>query len=322
MSGGARYLVTGGAGFIGSHLCDRLIGAGHRVICLDNGLTGREQNIRHLLSRPDFDWLKQDVTAPFDVPVDAIYHLACPASPLQYQRDPVATTRTAVLGTLNALELARTRQVPVLIASTSEIYGDPAVNPQPEAYWGHVNPIGPRACYDEGKRCAETLTFDYHRQYGVAVKVVRIFNTYGPRIHLDDGRVVSNFIRQALTGAPITLFGAGAQTRSFCYVDDLVEGLIRMMATPPACTGPVNLGNPEEVSIRALAEHIRHCTGSRAPLVNDPLPQDDPQRRKPDITLAQRLLNWAPTVPLAEGLPVTIADLREQLCPNHSDSVC
>jgi UDP-glucuronate decarboxylase len=303
-----RILVTGGAGFVGSHLVDRLIARGHDVICADNLFTGSRANIDHLAANPRFTFLRHDITVPLSVDVDAIYNLACPASPVHYQVDPVQTVRTAVLGAINMLDLARRLGCPILQASTSEVYGDPHVHPQREDYWGNVNPIGPRSCYDEGKRCAETLFFDYHRQYGVDIKVARIFNTYGPRMHLADGRVVSNFIVQALRDDPITLYGTGAQTRSFCHVDDMVSGLIALMACGPAVTGPVNLGNPAETSMRDLAALIVAMTGSASTIAHHSLPQDDPQQRQPDIALARALLGWEPRIALADGLALTIAD--------------
>lgn len=302
-----RVLVTGGAGFIGSHLCERLMAEGKEVLCVDNFYTGTRRNIEHLLGEPRFDLTRHDVTWPLYVEVDRIYNLACPASPVHYQFDPVQTTKTSVLGAVNMLGLAKRLRIPILQASTSEVYGDPTVHPQPEGYWGNVNPIGPRSCYDEGKRCAETLFFDYRRQHKLAIKVIRIFNTYGPRMHPDDGRVVSNFIMQALRGDDITLYGDGLQTRSFCYVDDLVEGMIRMMNTPADVTGPVNLGNPGEFTMRELAELVKDLTGSPSKLVHRPLPQDDPKQRRPDITQATDVLGWQPTVPLREGLRRTIA---------------
>ncbi len=308
-----KILVTGGAGFLGSHLIDRLLGEGHEVLCADNLFTGSKRNIEHLAGHPCFDFLRHDVSQPLFVEVDEIYNLACPASPVHYQHDPVQTTKTSVLGAINMLGLAKRLGCPILQASTSEVYGDPAVHPQPEDYWGHVNPIGPRSCYDEGKRCAETLFFDYHRQNGVRIKVARIFNTYGPRMHHADGRVVSNFIIQALRGDPITLYGSGGQTRSFCYVDDLVDGFCRLMATPDAVTGPINLGNPNEFTIRELAERVIAATGSRSPLEHRPLPQDDPRQRQPDIAQARRVLGWRPTVELAEGLDRTIAYFDERV---------
>lgn len=302
-----RVLVTGGAGFVGSHLCERLLERGDEVLCIDNFFTGARANVAHLLGNPGFELLRHDVTFPLYVEVDEIYNLACPASPVHYQFDPVQTTKTSVHGAINMLGLARRLKAKILQASTSEVYGDPVVHPQPEEYWGHVNPIGPRSCYDEGKRCAETLFFDYHRQHALRIKVARIFNTYGPRMHPNDGRVVSNFIVQALSGEPITLYGEGDQTRSFCYVDDLVEGLIRLMDTPDEVTGPVNLGNPNEFTIRQLAELVVELTGSKSALVHRPLPQDDPRQRQPDITKAKALLDWQPTLPLREGLIKTIA---------------
>ena len=302
-----RILVTGGAGFIGSHLCERLLGAGHEVLCVDNYFTGSRSNVAHLMADPRFELLRHDVTFPLYVEVDQIYNLACPASPVHYQHDPVQTVKTSVHGAINVLGLAKRTGAKILQASTSEVYGDPQVHPQTEDYWGHVNPLGPRACYDEGKRCAETLFFDYHRQHGVRIKVARIFNTYGPRMRPDDGRVVSNFIVQALRGEPITIYGEGRQTRSFCYVDDLVDGLVRLMETDDAITGPVNLGNPYEISIADLAERVLRLTGSAAPLVHRPLPQDDPMQRRPDIARAEALLGWRPTVPFEEGLRRTIA---------------
>jgi UDP-glucuronate decarboxylase len=307
-----RVLVTGGAGFVGSHLCERLIHDGHRVICLDNLATGRTDNIAHLAG-DRFTFIEHDVTAPYDIACDAIMSLACPASPVQYQRDPVQTLKTSVVGALNALELARRLDVPVLQASTSEVYGDPTIHPQPETYWGHVNPIGIRACYDEGKRAAETLFFDYHRQYGVPIKVVRIFNTYGPRMLPDDGRVVSTLIVQALANQPLTLFGGGSQTRAFCYVDDLVGGLVAMLGAAPDVTGPINLGNPNEFTIAELAVLILELTGSRSPVAHAPLPADDPRQRQPDIALAQAKLGWAPRTNLRDGLVKTIAHFRESL---------
>ena len=302
-----RVLVTGGAGFIGSHLCERLLAQGAEVLCVDNYYTGRRDNIRHLLGHPGFDVLRHDVTFPLYTEVDRIYNLACPASPVHYQFDPVQTTKTSVMGAINMLGLAKRLKVPILQASTSEVYGDPSVHPQPESYWGNVNPIGIRSCYDEGKRCAETLFFDYHRQHRVDIKVVRIFNTYGPRMHPEDGRVVSNFIVQALTGQPITLYGEGTQTRSFCYVDDLVDGFLRMMGSESAVTGPMNLGNPDEFTMRELADLVRELVGTAAPIVHRPLPADDPKQRQPDIAQAREVLKWEPTVKLREGLKRTIA---------------
>jgi UDP-glucuronate decarboxylase len=305
-------LVTGGAGFIGSHLCDRLVAAGEEVLCLDNFRTGSKDNIRHLLDRPNFELVRHDIWLPIYVEVDRIYNLACPASPVHYQNDPVATTKTAVLGAINMLGLARRRRARILQASTSEVYGDPRIHPQPESYWGYVNPVGPRACYDEGKRCAETLFFDYHRGSGVDIRVVRIFNTYGPRMHMRDGRVVSNFIVNALRGEPIALYGDGSQTRSFCYVDDLVDGMLAMMRQD-AEVGPINLGNPAECTIRELAETVLRLTGSRSRIECRPLPQDDPVRRQPDITKARQALAWSPAVPLEDGLQRTIAYFRTLL---------
>ena len=300
-------LVTGGAGFLGSHLCDRLLADGHDVICADNFFTGTKANLDHLIGHPRFELIRHDVTFPLYIEVDEIFNLACPASPIHYQHDPVQTTKTSVHGAINMLGLAKRLKVKIFQASTSEVYGDPTVHPQREDYWGHVNPIGSRSCYDEGKRCAETLFFDYHRQLGLEIKVARIFNTYGPRMHPNDGRVVSNFIVQALKGQPITIYGEGKQTRSFCYVDDLVEGFVRLMATPPSVTGPVNLGNPGEFTIRELAEKVLSITGSKSKLVFQPLPQDDPQQRCPDISLARGTLDWSPKIQLDEGLKKTIS---------------
>jgi len=308
-----RILVTGGAGFIGSHLCARLLGQGHEVLCVDNFFTGRRQNVAHLLGDPRFELMRHDVTFPLYVEVDEIYNLACPASPVHYQFDPVQTTKTSVHGAINTLGLAKRTRAKIFQASTSEVYGDPTVHPQTEEYWGNVNPIGPRACYDEGKRCAETLFFDYRRQHGVPIKVARIFNTYGPRMHPSDGRVVSNFVIQALNGEPITLFGDGGQTRSFCFVDDLVEAILRLMDTPDTVAGPINLGNPAEVTVRELAETVLALTGSRSQIVHRPLPADDPRQRRPDITKARDLLDWAPTVDLRDGLARTIAYFRNGL---------
>jgi UDP-glucuronate decarboxylase len=293
-----RVLVTGGAGFLGSHLCERLVARGDDVLCVDNYFTGRRDNIAHLAGQPNFETLRHDVTFPLFVEVDEIFNLACPASPIHYQFDPVQTTKTSVMGAINMLGLAKRTKARVLQASTSEVYGDPTVHPQSEDYRGNVNPLGPRACYDEGKRCAETLFFDYRRQHGAAIKVVRIFNTYGPRMHPRDGRVVSNFIVQALKGEDITVYGDGSQTRAFCFVDDLIEGMLRMMATPEEVIGPVNLGNPHEIPVRELAERVIAMTGSASRLVFRPLPQDDPLQRCPDIGLAKHLLDWQPTVPL------------------------
>lgn len=301
-----RALVTGGAGFLGSHLCERLLNEGREVLCVDNYFTGRRANIQHLLDNPAFETLRHDVTLPLHAETDEIYNLACPASPVHYQFDPVQTVKTSVMGAINMLSLAQRLKVKVLQASTSEVYGDPTIHPQVEAYWGNVNPIGPRACYDEGKRCAETLFFDHHRQYGVQIKVVRIFNTYGPRMHPNDGRVISNFIVQALQGEDITIYGDGTQTRSFCYVDDLVDGFVRMMASPAEVTGPINLGRPEEVTMLELAERIILLTRSSSKVVFRPIPGDDPRQRLPDITKAVRLLDWTPTVRLDDGLMETI----------------
>jgi UDP-glucuronate decarboxylase len=307
---GQRILVTGGAGFLGSHLCERLLAAGAEVLCLDNFFTGRRANIAHLLARPDFELLRHDITQPLSVEVDAIYNLACPASPIHYQFDPVQTTRTSVLGALHVLDIARRLRIPVFQASTSEVYGDPTTHPQTEAYRGNVETTGPRACYDEGKRCAETLFFDYNRQYAVPIRVARIFNTYGPRMLENDGRVVSNFIVQALRGDPITIYGDGTQTRAFCFVDDMIAGFLALMQKPDPFTGPVNLGNPHEIPMLELAQRILAMTGSRSPIVHRPLPTDDPTRRCPDITLARRALNWEPKIPLEEGLARTIADFQ------------
>jgi UDP-glucuronate decarboxylase len=301
-----RVLVTGGAGFLGSHLCERLVAQGHDVLCVDNYFTGRKDNIAPLLSEPLFEAMRHDVTHPLFVEVDEIYNLACPASPIHYQFDPVQTTKTSVIGAINMLGLAKRVKAKILQASTSEVYGDPTMHPQAESYRGNVNPIGPRACYDEGKRCAETLFFDYHRQHKVAIRVVRIFNTYGPRMHPNDGRVVSNFIVQALKNEPITLYGDGSQTRAFCYVDDLIEGFLRMMAAPDEVIGPVNLGNPVETSVAELAGLVIELTGSRSKLVRRPLPIDDPIQRCPDISQAQELLKWQPKTPLRTGLKRTI----------------
>ena len=308
-----RILVTGGAGFLGSHLCDRLLARGDEVVCADNLFTGSKRNIEHLHANPRFEFVRHDVTFPLFVEVDEIYNLACPASPVHYQHDPVQTTKTSVHGAINMLGLAKRVKAKILQASTSEVYGDPAVHPQTEGYWGNVNPIGIRSCYDEGKRCAETLFFDYHRQHGLDIKVARIFNTYGPRMHPNDGRVVSNFIVQALQGNPITIFGEGQQTRSFCYVDDLVEGFLRFMDTETGFTGPVNLGNPGEFTIRQLAEKVIALTGSKSQLEFKPLPSDDPLQRKPDISLAQAILNWTPEIQLEAGLQKTIAYFDELL---------
>lgn len=302
-----RVLVTGGAGFLGSHLCEKLLEAGHEVLCLDNFFTGSRKNIAHLIDDKRFELMRHDVTVPLYIECDEIYNLACPASPIHYQFDPVQTTKTSVHGAINMLGLARRVKAKIFQASTSEVYGDPTVHPQPEEYWGNVNPIGFRSCYDEGKRCAETLFFDYHRQHQLRIKVVRIFNTYGPRMHPNDGRVVSNFIVQALRGEDITVYGEGSQTRSFCYVDDLIDGFVRMMDTPDEVTGPINLGNPGEFTIRELAELVIELTGSTSKIVTHPLPHDDPKQRRPDITRARNTLGWQPHVPLRQGLIKAIA---------------
>ena len=307
-----RVLVTGGAGFLGSHLCERLIADGCDVLCVDNFFTGTKDNIAHLVASPHFELMRHDVTFPLYVEVDEIYNMACPAAPIHYQFDPVQTTKTSVHGAINMLGLAKRVKAKILQASTSEVYGDPEVHPQVEGYWGHVNPIGIRSCYDEGKRCAETLFFDYHRQHGLRIKVPRIFNTYGPRMHPNDGRVVSNFIVQALKGEPITLYGDGSQTRSFCYVDDLVDVLVRLMATPDEVTGPMNVGNPVEFTIRSLAAKVIELTGSKSKIVEKPLPADDPKQRQPDITLAKSKLGWEPSTPLDEGLRRTIEFFRQR----------
>ena len=306
-----RVLVTGGAGFLGSHLCERLLRAGNDVLCVDNYFTGRKDNIAHLLGDPHFEALRHDITFPLHAEIDEIYNLACPASPVHYQFDPVQTTKTSVVGAINMLGLAKRTGARILQASTSEVYGDPTEHPQTEAYRGNVDPLGPRACYDEGKRCAETLFFDYHRQHRVRIRVARIFNTYGPRMHPNDGRVVSNFIVQALSGQDITLFGEGNQTRAFCYVDDLIEGLLRLMAAPDGLTGPVNLGNPHEITIGDLAHMVIGLTGASVGLIHRPLPPSDPARRCPDITLARTRLGWAPMVALETGLARTIAYFRD-----------
>ncbi len=305
-----RILITGGAGFLGSHLCERLLGEGHDILCVDNLFTGHKRNIAHLLSYSRFEFMRHDVTFPLFVEVDEIYNLACPASPVQYQINPVQTTKTSVHGAINMLGLAKRVRAKVFQASTSEVYGDPEVHPQPESYWGQVNPIGPRACYDEGKRCAETLFFDYHRQHALKIKVARIFNTYGPRMDPNDGRVVSNFIVQAIQNRPITIYGDGQQTRSFCYVDDLIEGFIRLMDSPDAVTGPINLGNPGEFSMLELAEKVITHTGSRSRIMFEPLPCDDPRQRRPVIDLAREHLGWVPRIDLDEGLKRTIAYFR------------
>jgi UDP-glucuronate decarboxylase len=308
-----RVLVTGGAGFLGSHLCERLLDRGDEVLCVDNFYTGSRRNIRRLLDNPAFEVLRHDVTFPLYVEVDQIYNLACPASPIHYQNDPIQTTKTSVSGAINMLGLAKRLRIPILQASTSEVYGDPTVHPQIEEYWGNVNPIGERSCYDEGKRCAETLFFDYRRQLGIRIKVARIFNTYGPRMHPNDGRVVSNFIVHALEGRPITIYGDGTQTRSFCYVDDTIDGLIRLMDSPDEVTGPINIGNPNEISVRDLAEKVIRKTASGVELEFRTLPADDPKQRQPDIGQARALLGWEPRVPLDEGLDKTIEFFRETL---------
>lgn len=308
-----RILVTGGAGFLGSHLCERLLQEGANVICVDNFFTGSRLNVEHLLRDSNFELIRHDVTFPLYLEVDEIYNLACPASPIHYQHDPVQTTKTSVHGAINMLGLAKRVKAKILQASTSEVYGDPAVHPQTEEYWGNVNPIGPRSCYDEGKRCAETLFFDYWRQHKLEIKVARIFNTYGPRMHPNDGRVVSNFVVQALLGRDITIYGEGDQTRSFCYVDDLIDGLVRLMGTSPEVTGPINIGNPNEFTIRELAESVIQLTGSRSRLVNRPLPEDDPKQRQPDLTLAKKHLGWSPRQSLREGLVPTIQYFEKML---------
>jgi UDP-glucuronate decarboxylase len=310
-----RILVTGGAGFLGSHLCDRLIAAGHEVLCVDNLFTGTRRNIAHLLDNPAFEFMRHDITFPLYVDVDQIYNLACPASPIHYQHDPIQTTKTSVHGAINMLGLAKRLNATILQASTSEVYGDPSEHPQREDYWGNVNPIGTRSCYDEGKRCAETLFFDYRRQLGLQIKVARIFNTYGPRMHPNDGRVVSNFIVNALKGIPITLYGDGSQTRSFCYVDDLIDGLVRLMETPDEVTGPINIGNPNEMSVKKLAEAVLVKTGSAAEIRLCDLPADDPKQRQPDITRAKELLGWEPKIGLDEGLSRTIEYFRQFIEP-------
>ena len=310
---GKRVLVTGGAGFLGSHLCQRLLDDGNEVLCVDNFFSSARSGLAALMTNPRFELMRHDVSIPLYVEVDEIYNLACPASPIHYQHDPVQTTKTSVHGAINMLGLAKRLGVKILQASTSEVYGDPAIHPQVEEYWGNVNPIGPRACYDEGKRCAETLFFDYHRQHQLQIKVVRIFNTYGPRMHPNDGRVVSNFVMQALRGTPITLYGDGEQSRSFCYVSDMIEGFVRMMATGPDVAGPINLGNPSEFTMRQLAELIIELTGSKSPIEYHPLPMDDPRQRQPDITKARTILDWTPHVALREGLLETIAYFRNYL---------
>lgn len=308
-----KVLVTGGAGFLGSHLCDRLVACGDDVLCVDNFYTGTKQNVSHLLGKTNFELMRHDVTFPLYVEVERIFNLACPASPIHYQHDPVQTTKTSVHGAINMLGLAKRVKARILQASTSEVYGDPEVHPQPESYWGKVNPVGVRSCYDEGKRCAETLFFDYWRQHSLQIKVARIFNTYGPRMHPNDGRVVSNLILQALKGEEITIYGDGQQTRSFCYVDDMVEAMFRLMVSPEGFTGPVNLGNPDEVSIMELAETVLTLTGSRSSLTNKPLPSDDPRQRKPDISLAKSTLGWTPKVGLVDGLRETVAYFKRTL---------
>lgn len=308
-----RILITGGAGFLGSHLTDRLLEQGHEVICADNLFTGTKRNIDHLHNHPRFEFMRHDITFPLYIEVDEIYNLACPASPVHYQHDPVQTTKTSVHGAINVLGLAKRLKCKVFQASTSEVYGDPAVHPQPESYWGNVNPIGPRSCYDEGKRCAETLFFDYHRQHGLEIKVARIFNTYGPRMHHADGRVVSNFIVQALRGEPITIYGDGSQTRSFCYVDDLIEGFIKLMESDASVTGPVNLGNPGEFTMLELAEKVVKMTGSSSQIVFQELPQDDPKQRRPDISLAKERLGWEPSVVIDQGLGWTVDYFKKLL---------
>ena len=306
-----KVLVTGGAGFLGSHLCEKLIESGHEVLCVDNLFTGSKENIKHLLTHPNFEFMRHDVTFPLYVEVDQIYNLACPASPKHYQSDPAQTTKTSVIGAINMLGLAKRTGARILQASTSEVYGDPEVHPQPEEYWGKVNPIGIRSCYDEGKRCAETLFFDYHRQYGVEIKVMRIFNTYGPRMDRNDGRVVSNFIVQALQGSDITIYGDGSQTRSFCYVDDLIAGMISLMNSPKDVIGPINIGNPNEFSISELVSEVISLTNSKSKVIELPLPEDDPRQRQPDITKAKSILGWAPSVQLEEGLKKTIEYFAE-----------
>jgi UDP-glucuronate decarboxylase len=318
---GKRILVTGGAGFLGSHLCERLLERNAEVLCVDNYFTGRRANIAHLLANPAFEAMRHDVTIPLFVEVDAIFNFACPASPIRYQADPVATTQVSVQGAINMLGLSKRMKCRILQASSSEVYGDPTVHPQTETYWGNVNPIGPRACYDEGKRCAETLFFDFRRQHGLPIKVMRIFNTYGPRMNLSDGRVVSNFIVQALRNEPITIYGQGQQIRAFCYVDDLIEGAIRLMATPDDITGPINVGSPVELTIRDLAECVIRLTDSSSTLTFLPLPEDDPQRRRPDISRARACLDWEPTIQLEEGLKRTIAYLDGVLASSRASSV-
>jgi UDP-glucuronate decarboxylase len=312
-----RILVTGGAGFLGSHLCEKLIGLGHEVVCLDNFFTGRRRNVEKLIDNHRFEIIRHDVCDRIFFEVDEVYHLACPASPIHYQRNPVQTIRTCVQGTLNMLDMCREVRAKILIASTSEVYGDPETHPQVEGYWGNVNPIGPRSCYDEGKRCAEALTVSYARQYGVPARIVRIFNTYGPRMLENDGRVVSNFVCQALRGRPLTIFGEGTQTRSFCFVDDLLEGFVRLMASKEE--RPVNIGNPGEFNMLELAQKVRKLTGSQSPIVHEPLPKDDPVRRKPDISRAVEVLDWKPTISLDEGLVRTVADFRERIAASGDE---
>ncbi|MGR7920572.1 UDP-glucuronic acid decarboxylase family protein [Zobellella denitrificans] len=314
-----RVLVTGGAGFLGSHLCERLLNEGHDVLCVDNFFTGSKRNIAHLMNNPYFEVMRHDVTFPLYVEVDQIYNLACPASPVHYQHDPVQTTKTSVHGAINMLGLAKRLKARIFQASTSEVYGDPEVHPQPESYWGKVNPIGIRSCYDEGKRCAETLFFDYYRQHNLSIKIARIFNTYGPRMHPNDGRVVSNFVVQALKGEDITIYGEGLQTRSFCYVDDLIEGFLRLMKSEKEITGPINLGNPGEFTIRELAERVIGLTGSKSNLVFRALPQDDPKQRQPDIKIARETLGWEPLIALDEGLNKTIRYFDELLSSSNVD---
>ena len=316
-----RVLVTGGAGFLGSHLCERLVESGAHVICVDNFFTGAHQNVQHLAGHLHFELIRHDITFPLYVEVDEIYNLACPASPIHYQRDPVQTTKTSVIGAINMLGLAKRVKARIFQASTSEVYGDPEIHPQTENYWGNVNPVGPRSCYDEGKRCAETLFFDYRRQHGIPMKVCRIFNTYGPRMHPNDGRVVSSFIVQALTGRDITVFGEGTQTRSFCYVDDLIAGFLKLMATPADVVGPVNLGNPNEFTIIELANKVVSLTGSSSKIVHRDLPHDDPKQRQPDIKKARELLNWTPEVPLEEGLKRTIVYFDRLLADRRAREV-
>jgi UDP-glucuronate decarboxylase len=308
-----RILVTGGAGFLGSHLCDFLVREGHDVLCVDNFFTGSRQNISHLLDHTNFEFARHDVTFPLYVEIDEIYNFACPASPIHYQFDPVQTTKTSVHGAINMLGLAKRTKARILQASTSEVYGDPEIHPQPESYWGRVNPIGIRSCYDEGKRCAETLFFDYHRQHGIEIKVARIFNTFGPRMHPNDGRVVSNFIVQALTGKPISIYGDGSQTRSFCYVDDLIGGIVKLMESPAEITGPINLGNPEELTMLQLASLVIQITNSKSELIFLPLPSDDPKQRRPDITIAKSVLNWEPSFSVSEGIKNTVDYFRHLL---------